>query len=149
MRLSRFTEKQIIGMLKEQEAGAKSADVCRKHGISAATFNNFKAKFGGMEVSGATSAKGSGGRRPPARKHRPMPPSYVRRVRAGQHYRVLANPIYVGRLRHKDQVHDGQHQGTGAPARFKVWIASRSAFRSRAGPPENPPRPELSASVFH
>jgi putative transposase len=53
MRPSRFTEEQIIGMLKEQEAGAKTVDVCRKHGISAATFYKFKAKFGGMEVSGA------------------------------------------------------------------------------------------------
>lgn len=49
----RFTEEQIIGMLKEQEAGMKTADVCRKHGISEATFYKYKAKFGGMEVSDA------------------------------------------------------------------------------------------------
>tara|TARA_R110000803_G_scaffold29139_1_gene66735 strand:+ start:536 stop:799 length:264 start_codon:yes stop_codon:yes gene_type:complete len=49
----RFTEEQITGMLKEQEAGMKTADVCRKHGISEATFYKYKAKFGGMEVSDA------------------------------------------------------------------------------------------------
>ena len=53
MRPSRFAEEQIIGMLKEQEAGAKTSEVCRKHGISAATFYKFKAKFGGMDVSDA------------------------------------------------------------------------------------------------
>ena len=57
MRPSRFTEKQIIGMLKEQEAGAKTADVCRKHGISSATFYKFKAKYGGMDVSDARRLK--------------------------------------------------------------------------------------------
>jgi putative transposase len=57
MRPSRFTEEQIIGLLKEQETGAKTVDVCRKHGISAATFYKFKAKFGGMEVSDARRLK--------------------------------------------------------------------------------------------
>ncbi|GAU87099.1 mobile element protein [Bosea sp. BIWAKO-01] len=57
MRLSRFTEEQIIGMLKEQEAGAATGDVCRKHGISSATFYKFKAKYGGMDVSDARRLK--------------------------------------------------------------------------------------------
>lgn len=46
MKRSRFSEEQIIGVLREQEAGAATADVCRKHGISSATFYKWKAKFG-------------------------------------------------------------------------------------------------------
>ncbi|MCJ7871472.1 IS3 family transposase [Phaeobacter sp. J2-8] len=57
MRKSRFTEAQIIGMIKEQEAGMPTAEVCRRHGLSTATFYKLKAKYGGMEVSEAARLK--------------------------------------------------------------------------------------------
>ena len=53
MRKSRFTEEQIISMIKEQENGSPTAEVCRKYGVSSASFYKYKAKFGGMDVSDA------------------------------------------------------------------------------------------------
>jgi putative transposase len=57
MRKSRFTEEQIIEILNEQERGLTTAQVCRKHNISPATFYKWKAKFGGMDVSDARKLK--------------------------------------------------------------------------------------------
>ena len=57
MRQSRFTEEQIIAILAEQERGMKTAEVCRKHGISQNTFYKWKAKYGGLDVSDARKLK--------------------------------------------------------------------------------------------
>ena len=57
MKRSRFSEEQIIGILKEHQAGLSAADLCHKHGISDATFYNWRSKYGGMEVSDAKKLK--------------------------------------------------------------------------------------------
>ena len=57
MKRSRFTQEQVIAVLKEHQAGAAVADLCRKHGISDATFYTWRSKYGGMEVSDAKRLK--------------------------------------------------------------------------------------------
>jgi putative transposase len=82
----RFTEEQIIGILKEAEAGMKVADVCRKHGISDATYYNWKSKFGGMSVSEAQRLKAL-----------EMENSKLKRLLADAHLDIAALKDVVGR----------------------------------------------------
>ena len=82
----RFTEEQIIGILKEAEAGMKVADVCRKHGISDATYYNWKAKFGGMSVSEAQRLKAL-----------ELESSKLKRLLADAHLDIAALKDVVGR----------------------------------------------------
>jgi len=58
MKRSRFTQEQIIGVLKEHQAGATATGLCRKHGISDATFYTWRSEYGGMEISDARKLKG-------------------------------------------------------------------------------------------
>ena len=57
MKISRFSEEQIIGILKEHQAGLGAKELCRKHGVSDATFYKWRSKYGGMEVSDARKLK--------------------------------------------------------------------------------------------
>jgi transposase len=73
MKRTRFSDEQIIGVLKEAEAGAKTADLARRHGVSEATIYNWKSKYGGLEVcaphtfgSGGWAAEGARERKRPA-----------------------------------------------------------------------------------
>ena len=66
MKRKRFTEEQIIGILKESEPGAKKQEICRKHGISEHTFYRWRSKYGGMAGIGGEEAEGARGGEPEA-----------------------------------------------------------------------------------
>ncbi len=72
MKKSRYTESQIIGVLKEVDAGMKVEEVCRQHGISSATYYNWKSKYGGMEASDVKRLKSLKKRMPSSKRCLPM-----------------------------------------------------------------------------
>jgi putative transposase len=78
MKRSRFTEEQIIGILKEHQAGLGAKELCRKHGVSDATFYKWRAKFGGMEVSDAKKLKSPSWLRTVNRRRRFLPGMAIR-----------------------------------------------------------------------
>jgi putative transposase len=98
MKRSRFTEEQIIGVLKEHQAGLSAAELCRKHGISDATFYNWRSRFGGMEVSEAKRLKQLEGENAKLKK-------------------LLAESV----IQHPEQLHAGRllMHGTQQPARVR------------------------------
>ncbi len=69
MKKKKFTEAQIVSILHQQEAGKSVKDISREHGISDATFYNWKAKYGGMQVSDVKRMEGSGRRKQPSKTH--------------------------------------------------------------------------------
>jgi len=86
MKRARFTEEQIIAVLREQEAGVPTAEVCRKHGVSSATFYKWKAKFGRLGATPAPSAARSAGTLRYAGAPRPglLPPTKQNVIRRGR-----------------------------------------------------------------
>jgi putative transposase len=117
MKRKRHTEEQIIAILKEHEAGVKTADLCRKHGISEASFYNWKAKYGGLEVSEA----------PHPQRHRVRPVTTV----TSFHHQPEVQHRDVGRLTLMQSLHS---------VRLVLWderhsqlISFREAHRSVQG----------------
>jgi len=101
MKRSKFTEEQIIGVLREQEAGAKTAELCRRHGISSATFYAWKAKFGGMEGLGHRHERHDIRVEHAARTHDGHPAGRNRAVRARPFSERVKSGLAAARARGK------------------------------------------------
>ena len=98
MKKTRFSEEQIIAVLREQEGGMKTADVCRKHGISSATLYAWKAKYGGLDVSDALSLNGHTAAIPRVALSADVMPDQISEARQRGFVEYLTKPLDVGKL---------------------------------------------------